>query len=269
MSDRLLEPLPKSVNQRSAFVVGCDAAVKAGKILKRRFGKRNNIQVKGKRNLVTEADLLSEKAIIETISAEFPDHGILSEESGCSVLSSDYTWIIDPLDGTNNYHFGIPFFCVNIALAKRGEVQVGITYDPLLNEMFHSIKGEGAYLNRKKVTVSSIYSLAKAAIGVDLGYKPEVSVELLEIASKLWKQVHCLRLMGSSSLGMAYVACGRLSLYFHKYIYPWDIASGLLMVREAGGEVANFHRQAAGLKDSEIIAANNKLLTRFSRWLER
>ena len=267
MPDRYSRLLPVSSHEKSAYSVARYAAIEAGEILKARFSLHNDVQVKGKRNLVTEADLLSESKIIATIHDEFPGHAILSEESGDNMIKSEYTWVIDPLDGTNNYHFGIPFFCVNIALARQGEVILGMTYDPMRNEMFHSVKGKGTYLNRKKVVVSDVEKLGDAAVGVDLGYVPECSTEMLAIAGKLWTQIHCLRLMGSSCLGLAYVASGRISLYFHKYLYPWDLASGILLTREAGGKVVNFDGTPAGIKDRAIIASNSVLLDEFTRWL--
>ncbi len=229
----------------------------------------HQMQVKGKGNLVTEADLLSEKRIIAVILEEFPGHGILSEEAGSCKKGNEYIWIIDPLDGTNNYYFGIPFFGVNIALAKNSEIILGLTYDPMRNEMFHAINGKGAFLNRKKIHVSKLPSLDGAALGVDLGYQAERSIELLALAEKLWPHVHCLRLMGSSALGLAYVSAGRLSLYFHKYVYPWDIASGLLLVREGGGEVVTFEGRAVTTNDQQIIAANPKLINSFMKSIKR
>ena len=133
--------------------------------------------------------------------------------------------------------------------------------------MFHAVKGKGVYLNRKKVAVSGVSELSQAAVGVDLGYQQERSTEMLGIASKLWGRIHCLRLMGSSSLGMAYVASGRLSIYLHRYLYPWDIASGLLMTREGGGEVFNFEGKPAGVEDPDIIASNPQLIGEFRRWM--
>lgn len=261
--------LPLSAHGKSAYTVARYAASEAGKILRKYHGKPVEMHVKGKRNLVTEADLLSEKKILEIINSEFPSHGILSEEAGASKSGSDYTWIIDPLDGTNNFYFGITLFCVNIALARQGEVVLGVTYDPMRNETFYSIKGKGAHLNGKKIYVSDVKTLDKAAAGVDLGYNAERSRDLLDIAVGLWPQIHCLRLTGSSSLGLAYVACGRFSLYFHKYLYPWDIASGLLLVREAGGEVTRYDGAPASIDDAAIIASNHALLGEFLGWLNR
>ncbi|MBN1376193.1 MAG: inositol monophosphatase [Dehalococcoidia bacterium] len=260
--------LPRSSSHRSAYEIARFAALEAGSILKNRFGRQNSIQVKGRRNLVTEADLMSEKRIIEILRKEFPRHGILSEEAGASKSDCEYSWIIDPLDGTNNYHFGVPFFCVNIALSLNGEVILGLTYDPMRREMFHAAKGKGVYLNRRRTAVSDVEQLEQAAVGLDLGYVPERSVEMLDLAARIWAQTHCIRLMGSSCLGLAYVASGRLSIYFHKYLYPWDLASGLLLVSEGGGEIINFDGTLATTADRAVIASNKQLLDEFKRWLE-
>jgi myo-inositol-1(or 4)-monophosphatase len=269
MPDGKVHSLPRSIHGESAYTVARYAASEAGKILKKVLGKPVETRVKGKRNLVTEADLLSERKILEVINTEFPSHGILSEEAGASREGAEYTWIIDPLDGTNNFYFGIPLFCVNIALAMSGEVVLGVTYDPMRNETFCSVRGKGAHLNGKKIKVSAVKTLDKASVGVDLGYNAERSRDLLDIATGLWPQIHCLRLTGSSALGLAYVACGRFSLYFHKYLYPWDTASGLLLVREAGGEVTRYDGKQASIDDAAVIASNPALLKELLNWLNR
>ena len=269
MPEKYGNRLPLSLHDKSPYDIAVYAAGEAGKVLRRRFGLQNEIRVKGRRNLVTEADIRSEKKILEIIREEYPRHRILSEESGDSQPGAEYMWIIDPLDGTNNYYFGIPYFCINIALAKGKEVLLGLTYDPIRRETFHSEKGKGSFLNGKRIHVSGVNSLQAASVGVDLGYQTEQGNEILRIAVKLWPKIHCLRLMGSASLGLAYVACGRLSLYFHKHLYPWDIASGLLLIREAGGTVMNGNKDKAEIEDKEIIAANKKLVKQFLSWLER
>lgn len=260
--------LPRSEHNETAYSVAKYAALEAGKILKKRYGLNNRVQVKGLRNLVTEADLMAEKCILGIIKAGFPGHGIVSEEAGTSHTEREYVWIIDPLDGTNNFHFGIPFFCVNIALVRQGEVVMGLTYDPMRNELFHAVKGRGAFINNKKTAVSGVSRLAQASVGMDLGYVPERSVEMLDMTAEVWKKAHCVRLMGSSCLGLAYAASGRLSLYIHKYLYPWDVASGLLLIRESGGEAINFEGRPATVDDRTVIASNKKLLAEFGGWLK-
>ncbi len=269
MTDKRPVSLPISRQGQSSYHVARQAALEAGKILRRRFGLHNATRVKGRRNLVTEADLLSEKTILKIITAAFPDHGIMSEEAGNRREGSEYTWIIDPLDGTNNFHYGIPLFCVNIALARRDDVLLGVTFDPMRNEFYRAVRGKGAYLNNKKIAVADVADLNDAAVGVDLGYDAQRSDDLLGTAIRLWPKIHCMRLIGSSSLGLAYVAGGRMSLYFHRSLYPWDSASGLLLVREAGGEVTNYRGRAATIHDREIIAANPRLGREFRNWLKR
>jgi myo-inositol-1(or 4)-monophosphatase len=244
-----------------------DAAVKAarlsGKEIKARFNDRKNVQVKSKNNFVSQLDLLSERIIIDTLGSEFPDWPVISEESTPKGTSEGYTWITDPIDGTTNSITGIPFIGINIALLNKGEVELGVTYDPLRNEMFTCVKGKGAFLNKERIRVSRAVALKNALIGSDLGYVPEKGKETLEIYNKLWWSVLTMRLLGSAALGMAYVACGRFGLYFHRSLYPWDIASGLLMVREAGGDVVDWSGKKSNYRSPGIIASNRTLSGKF------
>ncbi|HEX75671.1 MAG TPA: inositol monophosphatase [Dehalococcoidia bacterium] len=262
-----MNDLPLAQSGRSALEVATQAAEEAGEILLAHFCSKKEIKYKGKSNLVTEADILSEKTILEFLESEYPDCNILSEESNSSAPTTGYTWIVDPLDGTNNYVYGVPFFCINIALAKDEDVLLGITHDPVREELFRAEKGKGAYLNDSAIQVSKEGSLGTSLVGLDLGYSAEQSKKMLDIATRLWSQVHCLRVMGSASLSLAYVACGRVSLYLHRYLYPWDIASGLLLIREAGGKVTDWQRKPASCQTKEIIASNDRLHQEFMAYL--
>jgi myo-inositol-1(or 4)-monophosphatase len=255
--------LPSAKSGKNTLEVAIAAAKGAGEILLSNFGSSRQIKYKSQGNLVTEVDLLSEKFIIELLTDEYPDCNILSEESNSSAPITDCTWVVDPLDGTNNYVFGIPFFCVNVALVRGEDILLGVTYDPLRGELFRAEKGQWAYLNDSPLRVSKENSLRAAVIGFDLGYSRERGREMLDVADKLWGQVHCVRLLGSSALGLAYVACGRISLYYHRYLFPWDIASGLLLVREAGGKVNDWQGNPASFQNKEIIAANGELHREF------
>jgi fructose-1,6-bisphosphatase/inositol monophosphatase family enzyme len=255
--------LPLAASGKNTLEVASAAAQKAGEILLDHFGSVKQVKRKSQGNLVTEADILSEKFIIDFLKKEYPDFSILSEESNSSTPINNFTWVVDPLDGTNNYTFGIPFFCVNIALVHDDDIMLGITYDPVRGELFHAEKGKGAYLNGSQIRVSTISALQESLIGLDLGYSHDRGKQMLDTVHRLWGQVHCVRLMGSSSLGLAYVACGRVSLYFHRYLFPWDIASGLLMVREAGGEVVDWQGRQAQLQDTELVASNPTLQRKF------
>jgi myo-inositol-1(or 4)-monophosphatase len=258
-----MSKLPVATSGKDALEVASTAAKKAGEILLTHFGSVKQVTRKGQGNLVTEVDILSEKAIIDLLKKEYPDFGVLSEESHSSTSITGYTWIVDPLDGTNNYTFGIPFFCVNIALVQNENILLGVTYDPVRGELFQAEKEKGACLNGSKIHVSTISSLQESLIGLDLGYSQDRGRQMLDTVNRLWGQVHCVRLMGSSSLGLAYAACGRISLYFHRYLFPWDIASGLLLVREAGGEVVDWEGEPAGYRNTELIASNRGLQHQF------
>ena len=255
--------LPLAKSGRSALEVAIMAAKEAGEILVAHFGSQRQIRHKGKGNLVTDADFLSEKLILDFLKDEYPEWSVLSEESNSSAPVIDCTWIVDPLDGTNNYTFGIPFFCVNIALVRGDDILLGVTYDPIKRELFRAENGKGAFLNDLPIRVSEVTEFQASLIGLDLGYSHERGMQMLQMVNRLWGQVHCVRLMGSSSLGLAYVACGRVSLYFHRYLFPWDIDSGLLLIREAGGEVTDWMGKPAGFQTAEVVASNHRLHREF------
>ena len=255
--------LPLSLSGKTPREVAVQAVQEAGKVLVAHFTSKKAIKHKSKGNLVTEVDTLAEKLILDLLKAEYPDHQVLSEEINPATPVAGYTWIVDPLDGTNNYAFGIPHFCVNIALVNNDDILLGVTYDPTKKELFYAEKRKGAYLNNSPVRVSQIRLLEDALVGFDLGYNDEEGKRMLGVADKLWGGVHCMRMMGSSALGLAYVACGRTSLYFHRHLYPWDIASGLLLVREAEGEVIDWEGNQAGFQMKGIIASNPMLCHKF------
>lgn len=259
--------LPLARSGRSALGVATQAVKEAGSVLLTHFHSAKEIKLKGKSNIVTEVDLLSERLVIALLKKEYPDFKILSEESKSTTQLSGYTWIIDPLDGTNNYVYGIPFFCINVALARDDDVLLGVTYDPLRQEMFWAEKGKGAHLNDAVIQASKAESLNEALLGFDLGYSMEQGRELLDISRKLWGQVHCIRMMGSASLGLAYVACGRVTIYIHRYLYPWDIASGLLLVREVGGVISDWQDNPATVQSTHLIASNPQVHQEFIKYI--
>jgi len=260
--------LPLARSGKSALEVAVEAAREAGKILLDYFHSQKTITRKGEINLVTDVDYRSEKVILELLGREYPDFNIVSEESNSSATVSGYTWIVDPLDGTNNYIFGIPMFCTNIALVENDRIVLGVTYDPLRDELFRVQSGRGVYLNGLAVRVSGESSLKASLLAFDLGYSVEEGQRLLSMAGKLRNHVHCIRIIGSAALGLAYVACGRVTVYMHRSIYPWDIAGGLLMVREAGGEVIDWHNKPATVHSGEVIASNAGLRHEFLQYLD-
>src|SRR4030042_4790877 len=194
--------LPVAKSGKNPLDVAIQAAKGAGEILLFNFGSKGQVKYKSQGNLLSEADLLSEKFIIEFLTAEYPDCSILSEESNASAPITDCTWIVDPLDGTNNYVFGVPFFAVNVALVKGEDILIGVTYDPLRGELFRAEKGQGAYLNDSPIQISKESSFKAAMIGFDLGYRRGRGRGMLDIVKRLWGQVNSGRLMGSASLGL-------------------------------------------------------------------
>jgi myo-inositol-1(or 4)-monophosphatase len=236
-------------------------------VIVNRFYSKKTVKHKSRGNLVTDIDTLSEKLILKILKDEYPDFNVLSEETNSLASVAGYTWIVDPLDGTNNYVFGIPNFCINIALANSNDILLGITYDPIRKEFFHAEKGKGAYLDDLRLHVSQVNLLKDSLLGFDLGYSDEQGKEMLDITGRLWGNVHCMRMMGSSALGLAYVACGRMSFYLHRYLYPWDIASGLLLVREAGGKVTDWQGNDANIQTQKIIASNNQITQQLFEYL--
>lgn len=256
-------PPPVSQTGRAASDVAIDAARRAGKIIQDRFLTAKQISFKGRANIVTDVDLAAERAVLDLLKVEYPHFGILSEESAPVETGSPYTWVIDPLDGTRNYANGIPHFCVVVALARGDEVILGVTYDPMREELFTAEQGKGAFLNGNPLSVSVKEEMPEALLGFDLGYIDEKAALALDMIRTLWPSFQSFRLMGSSALGLAYAAAGRLDLYFHHSLAPWDIASGLLLVHEAGGIVVDRQGQLSRLRTPSVIASSPHLIERF------
>lgn len=256
MSSSDIGDLPLSRSGKDALAVATQAAKEAGSILKNHFTQKKNIQSKGKRNLVTDVDLLAEQHILHLLGNEYPDHATLCEESGKAEGTSDYCWIIDPLDGTTNYAYGIPFFTTAIALTSNNEILLGMIYDPLRDEMFWAQKGKGAFLNDSPIAVPRERDYRTTIIGLDLGYDDAKTRQALSEINGFWSAEKALRLIGSAALGLAYVACGRLDIYLHPSIYPWDIAGGILIIREAGGEVTDWQGDPATIWSDKVIAGS-------------
>ena len=255
--------LPLSRSGRPALEVAQQAAGVAGQIIRDRFATAKDIRFKGRADIVTDVDLSAEKAVLELLRDEFPDFGVLAEESAPIESNSGYTWVVDPLDGTRNYAMGVPHFCTVVALAQGRDIVLGITYDPVREESFVAQAGEGARLNGDPISVSDTSEVLNASLCFDMGYVDEKAGMALDMLRSVWPNVQSLRLMGSAALGIAYAAAGRVDLYFHHALSPWDIASGLLLVKEAGGIVVDRAGNTADLLTPSIIAANSALVGDF------
>ena len=263
MTQRQVEPIPESTSGRPALDVALEAARIAGKIIQDRFLTAKDIRFKGRADIVTDVDLAVEKAVLELLRAEYPSFGVLAEESAPIESSSPYTWVVDPVDGTRNYAIGIPHFCTVVALAKDNDVVLGITYDPIADELFVAESGGGASVNGEAISVSEKQEIEESLLGFDLGYVDEQAGLGLDLVRSLWPNIQGFRLMGSAALGIAYAAAGRVDLYFHHSLSPWDIASGILIAHEAGGIVVDRQGNPANLRTPSVIVASPRLIDRF------
>ncbi len=238
--------------------VAIEASKEAGRFLKINLGKVKNIQTKKEEiNLVTEIDKETEKKIVEFIKSKFPHHSILAEESGEAKLDSGYKWIIDPLDGTTNYTHSFPVFCVSIALEHKGEVILGVIYDPNFDELFWAEKGKGAFLNGKKISVSKTDKLIKSMLATGFPYNVRENPDnCIEHFVNFLMEAQAIRRLGSAALDLAYVACGRLDGFWEVNLNPWDVAAGKIIIEEAGGKVTDFYGNKFSIYTKGIVASN-------------
>ena len=245
------------------------AARQGGNVLLRNINKLDSLNVVEKERLdyASEVDADAEKAVIKELKRAYPDYSVLGEESGGQAgKNGRYTWVIDPLDGTSNYLRGFPHYCVSIALVDNGEPTDAVIFDPLRNELFTASRGSGAQLNERRIRVHDRKDLAGTTIGT--GFAPRERARAgaqLECVRELLVHAEDVRRTGSAALDLAYVACGRSDAYFEAGVKAWDIAAGVLLVREAGGRVCDFRGAATPRMDERgpearpIIAANVKV----------
>jgi len=240
--------------------IAIEAAKQAGKFLKQNLGRVREIQMKQgqEKNLVTEIDKQSEEIIINFIRRHYPNHDILAEESGGkNHTHSDYRWIIDPLDGTTNYTHGFPVFCISIAIEWKGELLIGVIYDPNFDEFFTAEKGKGAFLNGKRITVSTIDRLQQSLLVTGFPYNiTENPNHAIEHFINFLMSAQAVRRMGSAAIDMAYVAAGRYEGFWEVALNPWDMAAGALLVTEAGGTITDFSGNPFSIYKNEVLASN-------------
>ncbi len=237
-----------------------DTALKAGKKLQRWNKRRNRISFKGRVNLVTDADVASEKYITRTIVKQYPDHSILAEEEIPQERKSNFRWIIDPLDGTTNFAHNFPFYCVSIALEYEDEIVSGVVYDPVRDEIFYAYLGGASYLNGKKISVSKQSKLEKSLLATGFPYDIGSSQENnLKQFGKFARAAQAVRRAGSAALDLCYLACGRFDGFWELKLHPWDTAAGKIIIEEAGGRVTDFSGQKYSIYDKYILATNSKI----------
>lgn len=237
-----------------------EAALAGGAVLKEWFRKVTATSKTCAADIVTEADVAAQHAIYQLILSRFPDHNFLGEEG---LLRTDgpapYRWIIDPLDGTSNYFHGYPFFAVSIGVELHGELVAGVIYDPSREELFSARKGHGAYLNEQRLQVSANESVAKALLVAS--FPPGVKAESAPIRQflRLLPHAQTIQRTGSAALNLAYLAAGRLDGFWSHSLKAWDIAAGVLIVREAGGTVTRMNGSPLALEIPDLLATNGAI----------
>ncbi|MFH1501944.1 MAG: inositol monophosphatase family protein [Candidatus Eisenbacteria bacterium] len=243
--------------------VAADAARRAGAELRRCFEKPLDVAHKNRRELVTEMDLASEEIVLSAIRAEFPADPIVAEEGSPGEVGADgaarpsRVWIVDPLDGTNNYAHGYPFFSVAVALEERGLPVVGVVYDPLRDELFAAETGGGATLNGAPIRVSDSDSLSDSIVATGFPYdRTETSDNNLANLNRFILSARGIRRGGSAELDLVYVACGRLDGFWELGLKIWDVSAGGVIVQEAGGRVANFRSETWDHRRGDVVASN-------------
>lgn len=250
---------------RSALLnVMMKAVDKAARGLKRDFGEIENLQVsrKGPADFVSNADLKAEKTLKEELQKARPGYGFLMEESDEIPASDDSgrRWIVDPLDGTSNFLHGLPQFAISVALEERGEILAGVVYDPIKDDRFHAEKGTGAFLNDRRIRVSARHRLTECLIATGAPYagrgdRPQFLGEIDAIMA----ETAGIRRWGAAALDLAYVAAGRFDGFWERGLSAWDVAAGIILVREAGGYVSEMNGKAISLDSPSILASNNSV----------
>ncbi|HEX3662241.1 MAG TPA: inositol monophosphatase family protein [Acidobacteriaceae bacterium] len=261
MTDRV--PAQLATAARAAAI-----AQEAGALLRRYFEQGVATEYKGDVDLVTEADRASERLITERLGAAFPDHGIYGEEGVRQRIESEYRWYVDPLDGTTNFAHGFPVFCVSLGLEHRptgrsadsdGTLVAGVIYDPTRDDLFVAEKGQGAWLNGRRIHVSGTKHLAEALLATGFPSRKRHASPNIHFYQEFTLRSHGVRRAGSAALDLAYTACGRLDGFWEFHLNPWDTAAGALLVLEAGGIMSRFDGGPFRLDSGEVLATNGLL----------
>ncbi|MBW2268436.1 MAG: inositol monophosphatase [Deltaproteobacteria bacterium] len=237
-------------------------AREAGAIQRERYETDIEIRTKSaSTDLVTEVDKACEALIVDALGKERPDDAILAEEGGGSDRDgAEWRWIVDPLDGTTNYAHGYPRFCVSIGVEHNDEREVGVVYDPLLDELYSAVRGEGAFLNGRALRVSNEANFGAALLATGFAYDIRKSLEdNLNHFAHVIKQARAVRRDGSAALDLCYVAAGRLDGFWEMKLHPWDVAAGLLIVQEAGGAISNMRGGPPPRSGRETVASNRHI----------
>jgi myo-inositol-1(or 4)-monophosphatase len=247
------------VTENNFLETAIEAADMAGEFILDNLGRLSPADISRKQafDFVTSVDTGSEKIIIEIIKKRFPDHSILAEESEHDKETDGYRWIIDPLDGTTNFIHGFPVTAVSIALQYEREIITGVVLDPFRNELFTAEKGQGAFLNGKRIHVSGTDKMGSALVGTGFPFKRKDLIDhYLRLFKSVLTEVSDLRRPGAASIDLSYIACGRFDGFFEIGLAPWDCAAGALIIKEAGGIITNFGGGDDILATGNIVAGN-------------
>lgn len=260
-----------SKNELIGFLhIARDIALKSGEVLKLYWGNLQAVREKSFFwDLVTEADVASEKLILSSLQQHFPTHQTLSEEAGlASIENAEFLWVIDPLDGTTNYTHQYPMVAVSIGLLYRGKPVVGVVYNPIQNEMYLAAASLGATLNSNPISVSTVDVITKSLLGTGFAYdRRETLDNNYREFCHLTNNSQGVRRSGSAALDLAYVAAGRLDGFWERGLQPWDMAAGAVLIEEAGGRVSSYEMEALDLYSGRILATNGKLHEKLSHEL--
>lgn len=243
------QDLCKEVNQLTKSV---------GEFIKKQTISTSDIEVKSKNSLVTYVDKQAELKLVEGLSKLIPEAGFIAEEGTSNKKGDTYNWIVDPLDGTTNFIHSIPCYCISIGLVENNELVLGVIYEINQDELFYAWKGSDAFLNGKKIKVSSTPSVDEALIATGFPYYDyDRQEQYMELFKDLMKSSRGLRRLGSAAVDLAYVACGRFDSFYEYSLNPWDVAAGVFIVQQAGGNVSDFSGGNNFLFGKEIVASNN------------
>lgn len=262
--------MKSSENLDKIFKFGLSLIEEAEQHIKKNYNKIARIDHKnGHFNLVTNVDKEVEEIIVRKIKSNFSDHVIIAEESGRHNKHSMYEWFIDPIDGTTNFAHGYPFFCTSIGFAIDDEMVIGLVNNPIRNELFTGRKNKGAYLNKKKIRVSSIKKLQDALLVTGFPHdKKSSKMKNFNRFKNLTLNSHGVRRDGAAALDLCYVACGRVDAFWEEKLSSWDVAAGKVILEEAGGKITKFSGEKYSVFDKEIIASNGKIHSEMLKWLK-
>lgn len=250
--------LPSHVQAPVAEAIA--GATDAGRLLKRRFRTGVSVKMKGVADIVTATDFEAQARVVRRLRRSFPDHGILAEEGLDTVPEAPWRWILDPLDGTKNFARGIPTFCVAIAAEYRGRVELGVVYDPLHEELFVGVRGQGAWLNGQPIRVSGVADLRSAFVATGCPHRVARYIQSVALTfGRFAARSLGVRDRGAGALDLCYVACGRFDGYWELDQSPWDIAAGALIVEEAGGRMSDFRGGPFDIYGGETVASNTRI----------